>query len=109
MTRGVWPNERPDTAGCRKGPDRIEATEDPLPLLAVMKKGADGHDVAGRRARRQGAPHATAERIPALDIVPNTHPFLLREVGRTEPAGPVRGFADLGMLLGQPPATLKRK
>jgi hypothetical protein len=49
---GVRPNERADTPRRRQGTDGIEAARDPLPLLAVMKEGADRHDVARLRARR---------------------------------------------------------
>ena len=43
-----------------------------------------------------------------MDIIPNTQAFHLREIGRTELAGPLRGLADLRMLVRQPPADFEQ-
>ena len=44
-----------------------------------MEEGADRDNVARLRSRRQGTTDTAAERVTALDIIPNTQAFHLRE------------------------------
>src|SRR5262249_41412512 len=74
-----------------------------------MEEGAHGHDIARLGPGRQGPSKATLEGRLALDLLPDAHALHLRDVGRTEVAGPVRGFPHGGMPMRQPPADLTQE
>ena len=77
----VGAREGANTAGRGQGTGGIEAARDPLPLLAVMEEGTDGHNIARLGPGRQGPSQATGEGCLALHILADAHALHLRDVG----------------------------
>jgi hypothetical protein len=92
----VRADQRSDAARGDQGALGVEATGQPLPLLAVAEEGAQRGDLGGLTAGGQRLTDPVTQAGGALDMVTDAHPVHRGDPGRARRPGPDLRVAGLG-------------